>query len=115
MSLADEIESIEALAWLERSDGKERTVSRNSQTFMRTEDALGLVRALYEAGTTKVLAQGVTVEYEFEDAGSLKVILPLDKHKRAALFAIETRALRDMGSPLDPEGERGQEAFGLGW
>lgn len=115
MSSADDTDSIEALAWLERSDGKERTISEDSETFLGTKDALRLVRELYAAGATEVLAQDVTIEYEFEDASSLTVLLPKDKEARAALFAIETRALREMGSPSEPEGEQGQDSFSLGW
>lgn len=91
----DFIESIEALSWSERSDGKERTVSEDSDTRLWTEEALRLVRELYLAGATEVLAQDVTGEDDFEDASGLMVMLPKDLKARAALFAIEARALRD--------------------
>lgn len=91
----DFIESIEALSWLERSDGKERTVSEDSDTRLWTEEALRLVRELYLAGATEVLAQDVTVEDDFEDGCGLMAMLPKDLKARAALFAIEARALRD--------------------
>jgi hypothetical protein len=109
------IDSVEALSWLERTDGKDRTVSQDSSTRLWAEDALKLVRELYAAGASKVLAQELVVEYEFEDASSLRVVLPKDQASRSALFAIEARALREMESPFDAEGERGQEFFVLGW
>lgn len=109
------IEDVEALSWLQRNDGKERTISQDSSTRLWSEDALKLVRELYAAGATEVLAQELVVEYEFEDASSLKVMLPKDQPSRAALFAIEACALREMESPFDAEGERGQDFFVLGW
>ncbi len=115
MQTEDGIDSVEALSWLEQSDGKDRTVGDDSAACLRTEDALRLVCELYAAGAVEVVAQVVTVEYEFEEASSLTVVLPQDQGKRAALFAIEVRALRELGSSLEPAGERGQESFRLGW
>jgi hypothetical protein len=109
------IESIEALSWLECPDGKERTISEDSETYLSMDDALLLVRELYSAGATEVLAQRVRVEPEFEDASSLNVILPQDPEARATLFAIEARVLREIGSPFESGGEQGQYCFGLGW
>lgn len=105
------IDSVEALSWLEQPDGKDRTIGSDSAACLHTEDALRLVRELYAAGATAV----VTVEYEFENASSLTVVLPQDRGKRAALFAIEVRALHELGSSLEPAGERGQVEFSLGW
>ena len=115
MQIEDDIENVEALSWLEQSDGKERTVGEDSVACLHTEDALRLVRELYAAGATKVLAQIAEVEYEFEEATTLTVMLPQDPDKRAALFAIEVRVLREMGSPFDPAGEQGRDLFVLGW
>ena len=115
MSSEDFIESVEALSWLERSDGKERTISEDSETLLSSEDALKLVRELYAAGATEVLVRDIEVEDDFEDAGSLKVSLPKDPKARAILFTIEARILQEMGSSFDPEGEQGQDSFGLGW
>lgn len=109
------IESVEALSWLESEDGRERIVSEDSETFLSTEDALRLVRELYAAGAAEVLAHEVSVDDDFEDASSLLVALPSDPAARAALFAIEARALREMGSVFDSEGDRGQDSFRLGW
>ena len=55
MSSKNFIESIEALSWLERSDGKERTISDSSETFICSEDALKLVRELYAADRKSVV------------------------------------------------------------
>lgn len=110
-----EEDSVEALSWLETGGGKERTLSEDSDTFLNGEQALRLVRQLYAAGAAQVRACRVTVEYEFEDASSLWVKLPTDPAARAALFALEANALREMGSPFDPAGEQGQDSFGLGW
>ena len=115
MPYEDDIDSVEALSWLEQSDGKERMVGEDSVGCLHTEDALRLVRELYAAGATEVSAQIAVVEHEFEEASSLTVMLPQDRGKRAALFGIEARVLREMGSSLDPAGERGQESFRLGW
>ncbi len=114
MKLQEE-DSVEALSWLETSDGKERTLSEDSDTFLSTEQTLRLVHQLYAAGAAQVRACRVTVEYEFEDASSLWVKLPPDPAARAALFALEADALREIGSPFDPAGEQGQDSFGLGW
>lgn len=111
----DDIDSIEALSWLEQPDGKDRTVGEDSAACLHTEDVLRLVRELYAAGATVVVAQIAVAEYEFEEASSLTVTLPLNHSKRSALFDIEARALREMGSGLGPEGERGQDFFVLGW
>jgi len=113
--MENEIEVFEALSWLEQPDGKDRTVGDDSIACLHTEDVLGLVRELYAAGATQVVAQIAVVEYEFEEASSLTVTLPQDRGKRAALFAIEARVLREMGSSLDPAGEQGQKSFSLGW
>ena len=115
MQIEDDIESVEALSWLEQADGKERTVGEGSEACLHAEDAICLVRELYEAGAVEVVARIAVVEYEFEEARSLTVALPQDQGKRAALFGIEVRVLREMGSSLDPAGERGQESFRLGW
>lgn len=115
MSSKNFIESIEALSWLERSDGKERTISDSSETFICSEDALKLVRELYAAGATEVLVRDIEVEDDFEDASSLKVSLPKDPKARATLFTIEARVLQEMGSCFDSDGEKGQDYFGLGW
>ena len=112
---SQEEDSVEALSWLETGDGKERTLSEDSDTFLSGEQLLRLVHQLYAAGATEVRACRVTVEYEFEDASSLWVKLPPDPAARAALFVIETETLREMGSPFDPAGEQGQDSFGLGW
>ena len=109
------LDSLEALAWLEQSDGKERTISEDSETRLWPAEALGLVRELYAAGAVEVLVLDVYVEDEFEDASKLQVMLPEDPGARAALFGIEARALGEMGSPFDPEGEQGQQSFLLGW
>lgn len=42
------------------------------------EATLRLVRDPYTAGATEVLVQNVTVENKFENASSLKVMLPKD-------------------------------------
>ena len=115
MQTEDEIDSVEALSWLEQPDGKDRTVGEDSAACLNTEDALKLVRELYGAGAVAVVARIAVVEYEFEEASSFIVVLPDDESKRAALFDIEARTLHEMGSSLDAEGERGQEAFRLGW
>lgn len=112
---SQEEDSVEALSWLETGDGKERTLSEDSDTFLSTEQTLRLVRQLYAAGAAEVRAGQVTVEYEFEDARSLWVKLPPDPSIRVVLFALEAEALREMGSPLAPAGEQGQDSFGLGW
>ena len=100
------IDSVEALSWLEQSDGKEHTVGADD-TCVSARDALELVQVLYAVDTLEVLAQVVAVEYEFEEASGLTMVLPQDRGKRAALFAIEARTMREMGSRLVAEGERG--------
>ena len=110
----DDIDSVEALSWLEQADGKERNIGANGGDCLSTEDALKLVQELYAAGATEVVAKIVVAEYEFEEASGLTVVLPQDLEKRMALFAIEARALREMGSTLASEGERGQATFTLG-
>lgn len=110
----DDIDSVEALSWLKQADGKERTINVNGGACLSTEDALKLVQELYAAGATEVVARIVAVEYEFEEASGLAVELPQDREKRMALFAIEARALREMGSTLDSDGEQGQATFTLG-
>ena len=115
MLIDETLESVEALSWLKQSDGKERAIREDGSNCLEAAKALQLVQELYSAGATEVLAQGLCFEDEFEDAGSLKVMLPKDPKARAALFAIEARALRDMDTPFDPEGENGQSFFILGW
>ena len=115
MSSDNFIESMEALSWLERSDSKERIISEDSGMLLSSEDALKLVRELYAAGATEVLVRDIEVEDDLEDASSLVVNLPKDPKARAALFVIEARVLEEMGSSFDPEGEKGQDSFGLGW
>lgn len=73
------------------------------------------MRELYAAGAVEVLVLDICVEDEFEDAGRIEVTLPKDPGMRAALFSIEARALREMNTPFDPEGEQGQQSFILGW
>ncbi|WP_119322545.1 hypothetical protein [Capsulimonas corticalis] len=109
------IDSIEALGWLEQADNKERTISEDGSTRLSVEYSLNLVRELYAGGAAQVLALGIVVEDDAEEASSLKVILPKDLKSRATLFAIEARALREMDTPFDPAGERGQDSFTLGW
>ncbi|MES2459790.1 MAG: hypothetical protein V4671_04345 [Armatimonadota bacterium] len=65
-------------------------------------------------GATREEIARVAMVWPTEDASSLMVILPKDPKVRAALFAIEARFLAEIGSPFDPEGERGQDAFVLG-
>lgn len=77
----------------------------DSGAYLRDRGALRLVRELYAAGATEVAAQSAAVEYEFEKASGLTVVLPNDPGKRAALFVIEARVLREMGSPFEPAGE----------
>lgn len=113
--VSQEEDSVEALSWLETGDGKERTLSEDSDTFLSGEQLLRLVHQLYTAGAAEVRACRVTVEYEFEDASSLRVKLPPDPAARAVLFVFEAKALHEMGSPFDPAGEQGQDSFGLGW
>ena len=110
----DDIDSVEALSWLEQADGKERTIGMNGGTCLSTEEALKLVQELYAAGATEVVAKIVVAEYEFEEASGLTVVLPLDREKRMALFAIAARVLKEMGSTLEAEGEQGQAIFTLG-
>jgi hypothetical protein len=109
------VESAEALSWLTKSDNKERTISEDGSTRLSVEHSLNLVHELYAAGATQVLALGIGIDDDTEEASSLKVMLPKDPKSRAALFAIEARALREMDTPFDPAGEQGQDAFDLGW
>lgn len=109
------VEGLEALSWLEQSDGKDRTISEDSETMFTTQEGLNLVRELYSAGAIKVLVQKVEIGDDHEDASGLTVMLPKDPNARAALFAIEARVLVEMDSVFDPAGERGQDCFGLGW
>lgn len=115
MPSEDEIDSVEALAWLERDEGKDRTVGEDGGTCLTAKDALKLVKELYAVGATEVMARIVAAEYEFEEASGLTVVLPQDRGQRAALFAVEARVLREIGSTLVAEGERGQDEFILGW
>ena len=115
MPSEDEIDSVEALAWLEQADGKDRTVGEDGGTCLSTKDALRLVRELYAAGATEVLARISTVEYEFEEAAGLTVVLPQDWGQRAALFSVGARVMREMGSGRELAADQGQAAFALGW
>ena len=114
MKSEDDLESVEALSWLEQADGKERTVGEDSAACLHTEDAVRLVRELYAAGAVEVVARIALVEYEFEEASGLTVMLPRDREKRVALFGIAARVLREMGRSVGPDGERGQDSFRLG-
>ncbi len=115
MPSEDDIDSVEALSWLEQADGKERTVGQGSDACLSAQASLKLVRELYAAGATEVVVQIAAVEYEFEEAVGLTVVLPQDPDKRTALFAIRACVLREMGSSLAPTGERGQASFVFGW
>lgn len=80
-------------------------MGEGSAACLQKDEALRLVHELYAAGATEVVARVAVVEYEFEVASGLTVMLPQDHGKRAALFGIEARALREMGNSLDPAGE----------
>ena len=108
-------ESAEALAWLEQQDGKERMISESSEDQIAGSDLLHLVRELYACGAVEVRVCGLTIEEDFEDGNSLEVMLPQNGEARSALFLLQGRVLRDMGSAFDPDEEHGQEAFGIAW
>ncbi len=105
----------EALAWLEQQDGKERMISESSEDQIAGDDLLRLVKEFYAAGATEVQVYGLTIEDDFEDGNGLKITLPQDKVKRAALFAIQGRIMRDLGSAYDQDKEQGQASIGIAW
>ena len=108
------IESTEALAWMQQGDGKWRHVGDSSER-LTPEQTLRYIQELYEAGAVAVYAERIEFDSDIESGDSLKVMLPQDPQKRVALFSIEERILRETGSPFDAEGEQGQASFTLDW
>ncbi len=109
------VDSVEALAWLEQEDGKERAISESSEQQIAGDDLLRLVRELYAAGALEVRAVGLEVMDDFEDGNALEITLPQDREERRALFAIQSRVLRDIESVYDQDEEHGQASIGIAW
>ena len=106
---------VEALAWLEQQDGKERMISESSEDLIMGDDLLRLVQELYTAGAVEIRVCGLTIEEEFEDGNSLEIILPQDEEARAKLFSIQGRVLHDINSAFDQSKEHGQAQIGIAW
>ena len=56
----------------------------------------------------------VVIGSDYEYAGRIKVTIPNDESKRANLYDIGAKALREMDSPYDDVDRHG-ESFTLGW
>jgi len=108
------VESVEALSWLEKADGKERDIREDPSSMLDLNASLRIVRNLYSAGAVAVYALDVIIGQDYEFAQSIKVMLPTDNAKRDALFTIGVQALREMESPYD-EVDTGGDSFTLSW
>ena len=108
------IESVEALSWLEKADGKERDIRDDPDTLLDLEASLRLVREIYDAGATEVLAVNVIIGDDFEFGQGIRVILPQDPAKQEALYTLGLRVLQDIESSWD-EVVRNGKAFDITW
>ena len=93
----------EAQSWLEESTVEDfRSLSEHETT----EESLALVKELYAAGATTVLAVEIN-EYEWgQNSGRLVIELPMDSSSRAAVLQIVNDIGRSQG--FDPEHDIGQ-------
>ena len=101
----------EAREWLSRGD-----TSLATNRFDDAADALRLVDALYAAGAERVVVASENILDEGEEGwycDALRVVLPADGAKRAALFDIVNREAEDEG--YDPEFDAGQTTLFLWW
>ena len=96
------------IGWLQQDDGKWRHVGDSSER-LTLEQTLGYVQELYQAGAVSVFAERLQGDDDIESGDSLRVLLPQDPQRRAVLFSIGERILRETGLPFDPEGEQGQK------
>lgn len=106
----------EAREWL-RANGQEAPLAGNR---FDAAEALAFVDELYAAGAERVVIASESIvddEYEMSLGGpyadTLKVQLPADASRRAALFQIAEREAREEG--FDPEPDTGQEMLVFWW
>lgn len=106
----------EAREWL-RANGQEAPLAGNR---FDAAEALAFVDELYAAGAERVVVASESIvddEHELSLGGpyadTLKVHLPPDPSRRAALFAIAAREAREEG--FDPEPDTGQEMLVFWW
>jgi hypothetical protein len=108
------IESVEALAWLEKADGKERDIREDPSCLLDLDTSLQLVKKFYAAGAVEVRALDVIIGEEYEFAQGIEIMLPSDEAKQAQLYALGIKALREMDSPYD-DVDRDGVSFKLVW
>lgn len=111
--LTQEPNAAEALTWLqETNDLEARTISGGdgSDSAWFGDEALSIVREIYEAGAvcvTAVQIDGRVEGAEHQDTSTLIVELPDEAAKRARLFAWEAGFAR--GTGWEPSSDTGQK------
>lgn len=106
----------EALSWLQSENVVAEGLSvGDSSERLSQEDALVLVRELYEASAVQVRVEGKYLDEVGEGADYLEIVLPQDTAARKKLFAIGAQVMQETGSCSDPAEEVGQASFTIGW
>lgn len=106
----------EARQWL-RANGQKGPLAANR---FDAEEALAFVEALYAAGAERVVVPRDSICDDEQErslggpyADALKVRLPTDPSRRAAIFAIAEREALDEG--FDPDTDTGQDVLLFWW
>ena len=102
----------EALSWLQRKDGKERTIGESSED-MDAPASLRFVQDLYKRGATQVTAIDIESNAHMESTSTLIIKLPAEAGERAAVFQVEAKIAQQGGT--DPEPDQGQQYIMLHW
>ena len=108
------IDSVEALSWLLKADGKERDIREDPETMLDLAASLRIVQQLYAAGAVEVRAINVAIGDDFEFGQGIEVLLPQDRVKQEAIYAVGVRALQEMEWPWD-DVDRNGESFVIKW
>lgn len=104
---SEEPNSAEALAWLQnRGEDVTCCFSANSEDMLADDDAIELVKMLYEIGAQAVTAveiDGYVEDKGYQDTDKLIVTLPEDQTERKKLFAYLNHWARRRGWDAEPD------------
>jgi 3'-phosphoadenosine 5'-phosphosulfate sulfotransferase (PAPS reductase)/FAD synthetase len=100
----------EALSWLRKPDGKERTIGDGGQDAAAS---LHLVKDLYQRGAIEVTAIDIETDTHLETTSTLIVKLPQEASARKRVFQTEATIAREGG--FDAVDDEGQHYLMLHW
>jgi alkanesulfonate monooxygenase SsuD/methylene tetrahydromethanopterin reductase-like flavin-dependent oxidoreductase (luciferase family) len=88
----------EALNWLEGGDGKNTLGELGT-----TQEAIALVKAIYDAGAAEVLAVEIQDYDGAQNSGKLVIKLPADRRLRQQVFEWHGNQAESMGFDAEPD------------